>query len=134
MRSAGRHEMCAAEGREEVVERLSVCQIQRRQPQLNLVPFGVEQIVDSDAGVEDVPLSNAGRTEVVVFRPRRGNRNSGRAEDGRTAGRDGTEPRGVYTPAIEAHLGLLVGGESKGAGIIGHDTRQSEPAVEAPGE
>ena len=59
--------MSAAERGQKVVKRLFVCQVQRRQPQLDFVILGVKQILDSNAGVEDIPLGHAGRPQIVVL-------------------------------------------------------------------
>src|SRR5438067_13864956 len=64
-----RHVMRAAEGREEVVERHFVGQIDHRESQADLVAlwFEMEDVIVADAHVKQVTRSDTWRIVVVVF-------------------------------------------------------------------
>ena len=62
-----RHEVRAAERRQEVVERVLVRQVDHGEPGADLRPARVEQVVHTDPEVEQVARRDAGRIVDVVF-------------------------------------------------------------------
>ena len=68
-----RHIVRSAERRQEVVQRVFVRDVHRRQPQTPLVAIAAQQVVLSQRCVEEIPWRNARRILVVVLRARRGN-------------------------------------------------------------
>ena len=70
---ARRQVMRAAERRQEVIERVLVRQIDRRQLQADFVLVASEHVVVSDRKIKDMPGRNAWRVLVVVLGTRQGN-------------------------------------------------------------
>ena len=64
--------VCPAEGRKEVVKRIFVGQINRRQARAQFVLVAVEQVVMADRDIEEIPRRDARRIVVVVFGSGRG--------------------------------------------------------------
>jgi hypothetical protein len=58
--------MRAAEGRQKVVKRVLVRHIHSRHLETPLVAITIEEVVLSDGGVKEIPLSNSGRIMVVI--------------------------------------------------------------------
>lgn len=102
----------AAERRKEVVERFFVRQIDDRQAGAPPVLVGVEDIVVSDGGVEEIARRDTGRVVVIVLRACSGNGyqcgtvHVGGAE---SCGADRHGGRCVHRPAIESPFELLIG-------------------------
>jgi hypothetical protein len=67
-----RDEMRAAERRQEVVERVLVGEIDDAEAQADLPLVAVEQVVDAEAQVDQVPWRDAGRVVDIIFRARGG--------------------------------------------------------------
>src|SRR6266446_10149727 len=65
-----RHKMRSAERGQEIVERHFVGQVDGREPQAPLVAIAMEEVVVSNAGIEQVARVDAWRIVVVILRSR----------------------------------------------------------------
>ena len=94
-KGARRDVVRAAEGGEEVVERVLVGQIDDRELRAPLVPVAMEDVVVAHGEIEEAAGSDARRIVVVVFRPGSRNRDQRRAVLRRRAQRPcGADRRG----------------------------------------
>ena len=64
---AGADEMGAAEGGEEIIESVSIGQVDDRETQTPLVTVAVEQVVVANGQVKEMAGRNARRISVVIF-------------------------------------------------------------------
>ena len=104
----------AAEGGKEVVERDFVGQIDDCETQAPLVVVPVQEIIVTDAGVEEMARRNALRPVIVILRSRRWDLEQLRSESGGIAEckRGACRARsGGLAVAGQSGLELLIGGE-----------------------
>src|SRR6185437_15929042 len=95
----------AAEGGKEVIERVLVGYIDRRQVEVELVLVGVEEVVLTEVDVEQVAWSNARRVAIVGGSVGRGNAQEGRSElIGRANGGQCEKRRGALAGTFESSL------------------------------
>lgn len=75
----GRNVVCAAEGRQEVVERHFVRQIDGCKPQTPLVSVAMEEVVVAHARVKQIARSDARRVFVIILGSRLRNADQARS-------------------------------------------------------
>src|SRR3954451_8705017 len=130
--AAGRYPMRTAEGGKKVVERRLIRDVECRELDIrsDLVP--VEDIVDSDADIEQIPRCNTRRIVVGIERSRSRNRQARGPIVART-GCDGVAQTRVLASKIEADRCLLTGSQ---ADCIRHIRYAAGnlTAVKSPGE
>ena len=67
LETARRNEMRAAEGGQEIVKRLFVRQVDRRQPQRHPLVLGAKQVIRADAQVKQVARCDPRRVVIIVL-------------------------------------------------------------------
>src|SRR2546423_3633747 len=126
-------EVRAAEGREEVVERLLVRQVDGREAERHLRVLCAQEVVGSGAQVEEVARGDARRVRVVVLCPVRGNPHAQSAARRRSARSYRLSRRGEDAAAEQSDLRLLIRREGQSGGEVWNRARH-EAAVIAPVE
>src|SRR5579864_3611686 len=115
--------MRPAEGGEEVVQRLLVCQVDNREAETPLVAVSIEEVVMAHAKVEQVAWRNALRIVVVVFLAGCWNFDEFGSKFGCRA-RGKRRSRGTWSGrlavASEPGLKLLVGGQRQSCEVVNH--------------
>src|SRR5436305_4335430 len=111
-------EVRAAEGGEEVVERLLVRQVDGREAKRHLRVLGAQEVVGSGAEVEEVARGDARRVRVVVLRPVRRNPHAQSAAVRRSARRYRLSRRGDDAAAEEPDLRVLIRSEGLSGGEV----------------
>ena len=108
-----RHKMRSAEGGQEIVERHFVGQVDGREPQAPLVTVAMEEVIISDAGIEQVARVDARRIVIVILRSRWRYLQPGRPVQRRVACNQRSAQRWGSAAAEEPSLYLLVRGEPR---------------------
>src|SRR5437764_53745 len=108
LKTTRRHEVCTAEGGQEVIERRLVGQVNHSEAQCYARVLGAEQVVRPCAQVKEMTRCDARRIRVIVLRPVRRNPHAQRAAIRRCTGRNRRCQRGERVAAEEADLRLLV--------------------------
>ena len=130
---AGRDEVGAAESREEVIERVFVGQVDRRQAQGQALVVGTQQIFGSEAQIEQMSRRDAGRVVVIVHGPVRRNPHAGGAAVRVGAGGQPFHRRGEGAAAKQPDLRLLIGRQRERGRKVGRRSRD-QAVVVAPNE
>src|SRR5882672_10419712 len=108
-----RHKMRSAERGEKIVERHLVGQVDGRQAQTPLVTVAMEEVIISNAGIEQVARVDARRIVIVILRSRCRYLEPCRPVQSRVARNQWSTQRWGSAAAEEPGLYLLVCGESR---------------------
>ena len=105
--------MSAAKGREEVVERVVVCDVYRRKIEVSLEAIGMEQVALAERNIKETSRSDTRRIVIVVTCPGRWNAKQGGGVFRSRADRWKWISRcGFLSSAHQPRLKLFVGSEA----------------------